>query len=95
MKNNNYTIKHITTLAKLELSQKEEAKIIDELNDVLEYMHILNTLDTVGIEPLTHIFDTTNVLREDILEQGFSKDELLKNAPQKTCNMFIVPKAVD
>lgn len=95
MKNNKDTIKNISALAKLELTKKEETKIMNELNDVLEYMHILNSLDTVGVEPLSHLFDTTNVMREDIAEQSFSRDELLKNSPQKTCDMFIVPKAVD
>lgn len=34
----------------------------DELGAVVAYMDILNSLDTTGIEPLSHVFDITNVM---------------------------------
>ncbi|MEI3140856.1 MAG: Asp-tRNA(Asn)/Glu-tRNA(Gln) amidotransferase subunit GatC [Lawsonibacter sp.] len=36
-----------------------------ELERILAYMDTLNTLDTCGVEPMSHVFPVKNVLRED------------------------------
>lgn len=62
---------------------------------MLEYIGKLKEVDTEGIEPLTSIFaNGENVFREDIVVNQDIKDEILKNAPEREADLFIVPKTV-
>ena len=40
-------------------------KIARELERILDYMAVLDGLDTAGAEPLSHVFPLKNVLRPD------------------------------
>ena len=39
--------------------------------------------------------DAQNNVREDIVEQNFSREQLLRNAPKKDSDYFRVPKVID
>ncbi len=47
------------------LPEEEKAKMAAELEQIIAYMDVLNTLDTTGVEPMSHVFPVKNVLRED------------------------------
>lgn len=88
------TIEYVGILAKLELSDEEKEKAKEEMGKMLEYIEILNELDTQGIEPMSHVFPVTNVFREDIVANGDDREAVLSNAPQKKDGSFEVPKTV-
>ena len=88
------TIEYVGILAKLELSDEEKEKAKEEMGKMLEYIEILNELDTQGIEPMSHVFPVTNVFREDIVTNGDDREAVLSNAPEKKDGSFEVPKTV-
>jgi aspartyl-tRNA(Asn)/glutamyl-tRNA(Gln) amidotransferase subunit C len=88
-------VEHIAKLAKLKFDDKQKEKLQGELNKVLEYIDKLNELDLSNVEPLESINDAENVFREDEAKHGVTKEEALKNAPDKTDNFFKVPKVLD
>ena len=47
------------------------------------------------MEPLIHMSEEHDVLREDVALPGLSKQEALMNAPVKDSDYFKVPKVVD
>ena len=85
------TIENVGILAKLELSGEEKA----DMGRMLDYIDKLNELDTGGVEPLTHVFDTVNVFREDVVTGTDEREELLANAPGVKDGMFKVPRTVE
>lgn len=82
-------------LAHIRLNGDEAARMQEELARVIEYMEILDRVDTAGIAPLAHVSDAVNVWREDIPGISYDRAELLKNAPQRAENTVIVPKTVE
>ena len=84
----------IEILAKLHLTEEEKEKSRQDLQQMLDYVDMLNQLDTSGVEPLTHIFPIKNVFREDVVLESTPKEELLKNAPQEKYGQFLVPKTI-
>lgn len=88
-------VEHIAKLAKLKFTEEESGKLQKEMNTVLEYIDQLNELDLSNVEPLENINDIENVFREDVSEKCLTKEEALKNAPDKTDNFFKVPKVID
>lgn len=87
-------VEHIAKLAKLHFEPEGIEKMQNEMNKILEYIEKLNELDTSKVEPLSHVIDLKNVFREDVVNQVYSTEELLKNAPSKTEKFFRVPKVI-
>ena len=86
------TMDEIEILAKLHLTEDEKEKSRQDLQQMLDYVDMLNQLDTSDVEPLTHIFPIKNVFREDVVLESTPKEELLKNAPKEKDGQFLVPK---
>ncbi len=87
-------VEHIARLARLEFSDAEKEKLTHELNEILRYVEQLNSVDTENVEPLSHVIELSNRLREDKVTAGLSSDEALQNAPSKTDKFFKVPKVI-
>lgn len=88
-------IKYLEKLARITLTENEEKKVGNELQDILTYIDMLNELDTDGVEAMSHCFPVTNVMREDEVQPSMSADEIVANAPESQDGCFVVPKTVD
>ena len=88
-------VEKIAGLARLYITEEEKEKYTTQLNVILEYMEQLNTVDTNNIEPLSHPFDLTNVVRKDEVKPSLSVDEALGNAPDRSGDYFKVPKVIN
>ncbi len=88
------TLEYVGILAKLELSEEEREAARSDMEKMLDYIDTLNELDTTGIEPMSHVFDVSNVFREDVVTNGDGREETLANAPQRKEDSFEVPKTI-
>lgn len=89
------TVQKMAHLARLELSEKEEQSMANDLTKIIGWMEQLNEVETTGIEPLTHISEEINVFREDVAYNQLNRADGLKNAPQANDAYFIVPKVME
>ncbi len=62
---NKKLLKHLAELARLELTPKEEDRLIKDLRDILSHFEELQKLDTTEVKPMTGGTQLTNVFRED------------------------------
>ena len=85
----------ISALSRLKLPEEEKVRMAGELERILEYVEVLNTLDTAAVEPMSHVFPVKNVMRADDVAPSFDRAELLKNAPATDGETFLVPRAVE
>lgn len=90
----NETIEYVGILAKLELSEEEKKQTKADMENMLDYIDMMNELDTEGVEPMSHVFPMHNVFREDIVINGDDREALLSNAPEQKEGSFKVPKTV-
>jgi len=88
-------VRHIAKLARLRFSDDGEAKMADEMGQILDYVDKLNELDTTGVPPMSHVLDIHNVFREDEVEQRIDHEDALRNAPDADSDYFRVPKVID
>ncbi|MDH4069652.1 MAG: Asp-tRNA(Asn)/Glu-tRNA(Gln) amidotransferase subunit GatC [Ignavibacteria bacterium] len=87
-------VDHVAKLANLSFSDEEKQTLVGELNAILDYMEQLNELDTSNVDPLSHVIELSNVFRDDELKPGLSREEALRNAPQRSEKFFKVPKVL-
>lgn len=85
-------VKWIENLAKIELTEEEKKRLGKQLVDILQYFKKLEELDTANVEPMKHVLEVKNVLREDESFPPISPGNALKNAPKRRDDYFQVPK---
>lgn len=95
MKIDKETLKKIAHLARLEINEKDIPKLLVDMDKMVAFVEKLNEVDTDGVEPLTTMSFEINALREDVVKDQLSKEEVLKNAPKKDENFFRVPKVLE
>jgi aspartyl-tRNA(Asn)/glutamyl-tRNA(Gln) amidotransferase subunit C len=92
---NTFDISYVAHLARMHLTEAEKEKISAQLKDILAYVAKLNELDVSKVEPTAHATPLSNVLRKDEVRPSIDRDKVLKNAPEQSRDLFIVPKIVE
>ena len=87
-------VDHLAHLSRLDFSDEEKIELKQDLEKMIGFVEKLKEVDTTGVEPLMHITDAINILREDAVEKTITKQEALLNAPQTDGDFFIVPKVI-
>jgi aspartyl-tRNA(Asn)/glutamyl-tRNA(Gln) amidotransferase subunit C len=103
-------VAYVADLANLELTAQERDGMLRDLNSILDYIDLLNELDTSNVPPMAQVsthehanqdkqhsspFDAS---REDILEglrPSLPQDVALANAPDADGTFFRVPKVIE
>lgn len=88
------TIDKLANLSKLHFNDEEKQALQNDLEKMIGFINQLQKVDTTGVEPLQHISESINVLREDELKGTVSREEALLNAPAKDAKFFKVPKVI-
>ena len=94
MEVNDAMIDKLDPLARLKFNEAEKLEIKTDLQRMIVFVEKLNELDLEGVEPLLHMSDEVNVLREDEVKGSVSRSEALKNAPSHDEQFFKVPKVI-
>src|SRR5258707_12382587 len=89
------TVAHIATLARIKLPESEQDKIAGELSHIMGWIEQLAEVDTSGVEPMASVASMTLPMREDAVDDGNRRDEILANAPADARGFFVVPKVVE
>ncbi|MFA5090431.1 MAG: Asp-tRNA(Asn)/Glu-tRNA(Gln) amidotransferase subunit GatC [Candidatus Omnitrophota bacterium] len=88
-------IEQLATLARIRLSIQEARELSCQLQDILDFIGKLGELDIKDIPPTSHILPINNILREDNPSGSLTPDNVLKNAPSREGDFFIVPKVIE
>jgi aspartyl-tRNA(Asn)/glutamyl-tRNA(Gln) amidotransferase subunit C len=104
-------VAYVADLANLELTADERAGMVRDLNSILDYIDMLNELDTSEVAPMAQVSDRygveeskqgserfTYASREDVLEglrKSLPQEVALENAPDSDGTFFRVPKVIE
>jgi len=94
MELNDTLVDKLAHLARFEFNDTEKQEIKTDLQRMIAFVEKLNELDLTGIEPLLHMSDRVNVLREDEIKGSVDRESALKNAPLHDDKFFKVPKVI-
>jgi aspartyl-tRNA(Asn)/glutamyl-tRNA(Gln) amidotransferase subunit C len=87
-------VRHVATLARLELSEPEELLLTQQMNSILSYMDKLNELNTNDVPATSNVIQLVNVYRQDMVKCSLDREQALDNAPQSDGANFLVPKVI-
>ena len=79
----------------IEEFEKKIESLSKELSNIFNSIEKLNEINTENVKPLTSILDHTLRTRKDKISDDGIRDKILKNAPNKNEEFFIVPKVIE
>ncbi|MDR3125472.1 MAG: Asp-tRNA(Asn)/Glu-tRNA(Gln) amidotransferase subunit GatC [Candidatus Nomurabacteria bacterium] len=94
MKINQKTAKYLASLSNITLSEADLKGLTADLEQIVEYIGELGSLDTSGVEPTYQVTGLSNVWRNDEITPQLPHEKLLALAPEAKGNQVKVPKVL-
>jgi aspartyl-tRNA(Asn)/glutamyl-tRNA(Gln) amidotransferase subunit C len=94
MKIDSDDLQKLAHLARIEISPDAEADLVKDMEQIVSWVEKLDQLDTESVEPLMHMSMEQNAFREDVVSEDITKDQALKNAPERNGDFLSVPKVL-
>ncbi len=91
----NEEVRRIARLARIELSADETETTREQLNGIFAFIEQLQSVDTSGVEPMSHAVDVTQRLREDRVTETDRRETFQKVAPEAESGLYLVPKVIE
>jgi aspartyl-tRNA(Asn)/glutamyl-tRNA(Gln) amidotransferase subunit C len=89
------TVRRIAHLARVAVAENEVEHLRGELNAILAFVEQLSEVDVEDVEPMTSVTPMAMKKRADVVTDGGDADAVLRNAPAREGNYFVVPKVVE
>jgi aspartyl-tRNA(Asn)/glutamyl-tRNA(Gln) amidotransferase subunit C len=94
-------VRRVAELASIELTAEEEARMLQDLNAILEHVAQLNELDTSAVQPMSQVSEVigeeqiTTFLRADETRPSLDRERVMAAAPETDGIFFKVPKVIE
>ena len=88
-------ILHVAALSRLRVEDSETKAYQEELDKIISYMDILESVDTKDTPPTTYALPMENVFRDDVPRPSLSRELALSNAPEEEDGYFKVPRVLE
>lgn len=88
-------VKKVAALSKLSFKEEELELFTSQMGKIIDMVEELGEIDTEGIPFTSNVVSEINVLREDVVVKGESREELLKNVPETKDGFIKVPAIMD
>jgi len=85
----------IARLANLRLSDEEIVRFQRQLSETLNYIEVLDELDTAGVSPTSQITGLKNLTREDVRKPSLFQEQALSGAKSKFKGFFKVKAVIE
>jgi aspartyl-tRNA(Asn)/glutamyl-tRNA(Gln) amidotransferase subunit C len=89
------TVRRIAHLARIAVAADEVEHLRGELNAMLAFVEQLSEVNVEGVAPMTSVTPMEMKKRADVVTDGGDAEAVLKNAPAREGNFFVVPKVVE
>jgi aspartyl-tRNA(Asn)/glutamyl-tRNA(Gln) amidotransferase subunit C len=83
-------VRNVAELARLGLSDEEIERLSGELSKILDYIDLLEELDTSAVEPTAQVGGLTDVFRPDEVRDSLPVEAALANSPAAADGYFTV-----
>lgn len=88
-------VEKVAKLARLKLTESEQAAFIKQLSQILTHVETLKQYDTTGVEPTATVLGQVNVFRPDEARPSLPVERAVTNAPESADRFFVVPKIIE
>lgn len=95
MKLSDERVEKVAKLANLELSSDQVSKYSVQLSAILDYVELIDTVNTEDIKPAFNVSGKKTVMREDVVKPSLSQDEAISNGKNVSGGLFVAKGVFD
>jgi aspartyl-tRNA(Asn)/glutamyl-tRNA(Gln) amidotransferase subunit C len=88
-------VRRIAHLARIDVTDEEAQRTLDQLSDIFAMIETMRAVDTTGIEPMAHPLGGHQRLRDDAVTETDHRAANLANAPEQQDGLILVPKVIE
>lgn len=88
-------VENIANLSRLAINDTQAAAYASSLNNILQLMQALQSIDTTGVEPLRSPFENPQPLRADVVTEPNRRDDYQAVAPATQDGLYLVPRVIE
>ena len=89
------TVKKVAHLARVEVSDDHAESLALELSKILDWVEQLSEVNTEDVKPMMSPVEMPYHQRDDMVNDGNIRENLMKNAPEHQAGFFVVPKVIE
>lgn len=91
----NKEIQQLAQLARINIDDSMVDEVAGNIENILALVSQLQSVDTEGVEPMSHPMDAVQRLRADTITEENHREALQAVAPATDKGLFLVPKVID
>jgi len=88
-------VRRIARLARIEITPAEAEDVRGKLDGIFELIGRMRTVDTEGVEPMSHALDAVLPVRDDRVTETNRREDYLRVAPAVEAGLYLVPKVIE
>jgi aspartyl-tRNA(Asn)/glutamyl-tRNA(Gln) amidotransferase subunit C len=88
-------IERIAHLARIRVTADEVVQVQSKLEGIFKLIDDMQSVDTKGVEPMSHGLDMVLRLRDDVVTESNQREKFQSNAPEASEGYFLVPKVIE
>jgi len=88
-------VRKVASLARLKITPAETESLLQDLTAIIDYVDVLNEVDTANVAPMVHAVELHDVFRGDVVIDSLPRSEALRNAPRTDGEYFLVPAIIE
>lgn len=89
------TLRRLELLNQLSLNDEQKEDVFAFFVQREEDLKILEKINTEDTERMVHVMPVMTVVREDVVSQPFSREDLQRGAPETDEGYWCVPRVVE
>jgi aspartyl-tRNA(Asn)/glutamyl-tRNA(Gln) amidotransferase subunit C len=88
-------VTRVASLARLNLSEREVEEVTADLGKILDYVAMLQAVETGSVQPLSQVVAGETPTRDDEPRESLSQEDALQAAPESSQGFFVVPRILE
>ena len=88
-------VRRVAHLARIEITEAQSEQTLQQLNEIFKMIEELQSVNTAGIEPMSHPLGGGQRLREDLAIDKPEREANMQNAPARQEGLFLVPRVIE
>ena len=88
-------LRRLEMLNQLDLTEEEKSNFLSFYGRREEDLATLDEIDTSNVQRMVHVIPIMTVVREDVVAQPFSREDLQAAAPETDEGYWCVPRVIE
>ena len=90
-----HEVENVAHLARLEITEGEIERVVENLSSIINFVDQLRGADTGDVLPMAHPLDMSQRLRTDEVSESDQRERFQANTSAVEAGLYLVPKVIE